>query len=380
MNIPACRAGISLWVLQSIPCSFIFQSERDAPRTMKFYTSEDIKKLIQRFRENEEIACKFFEVEMSVLSTLNFHDFFDKLLSKIMEKFSVGYVWVTLIQTSKAVKLIQTYASTSAIPEKHLNVIDRRKFSLVVQETGKPTLRNDDLSLFSIILPKGMEKRFGSLAIVPISLDGDTVGSLNFADASVERFSPDADTILLEQLGLVVSICLSNVAAHEELRALAFKDTLTGLLNRRAMERALKRELSRSKRYKNPLSLAFIDLDDFKQVNDTLGHDCGDEILVHVAETLKSMSRQSDIISRFAGDEFVMILPETASAEAHSLIERIRAHFIENPASLNGILVPVKFSFGISSPDHKAGDDVAVLLKKADELLYQDKQARKAGR
>ena len=74
---------------------------------MKFYTSDDIKRLIKRFQENEETAQKFFEVELSVLSTLNFHDFFEKLLSNIMDKFSVSLVWVTLIQTSSAVKLIQ---------------------------------------------------------------------------------------------------------------------------------------------------------------------------------------------------------------------------------------------------------------------------------
>jgi len=147
---------------------------------MKFYTSDDIKRLIKRFQENEETAQKFFEVELSVLSTLNFHDFFEKLLSNIMDKFSVSLVWVTLIQTSSAVKLIQTYSS-SAIPEDHLKIIDRRKFSLVVQNSHKPTLCNENMGLFDILMPKGIDKKFESIAIVPISLDGDTVGSLNFA-------------------------------------------------------------------------------------------------------------------------------------------------------------------------------------------------------
>lgn len=178
----------------------------------------------------------------------------------------------------------------------------------------------------------------------------------------------------------MVSICLSNVAAHEELKALAFKDPLTGLLNRRAMERALKREISRSKRYGSPLSVAFIDLDDFKEINDTLGHDTGDELLAHVADTLRKLSRQSDIISRFAGDEFVVILPETAAEEADVLIGRIQQYFRDHPMAVSGTTVPVGFSCGIASPEHKAGEDVSSLLKKADELLYRDKQARKAGR
>jgi diguanylate cyclase (GGDEF)-like protein len=346
---------------------------------MKFYSSDDVKRLIQRFRENEEIALKFFEVEMSVLSTLNFQDFFDKLLSNIMEKFSVGYVWVTLIDRSRAVKLIHTYAS-AAIPAKNLRILERKKFSRVVQSVDKSLLCNEDMDRFSPLMPRGREKKFGSIAIVPITLDGDIVGSINFADPSPERFSPEGDTILLEQLGLVVSICLSNVAAHEELKALAFKDPLTGLLNRRAMERALKREISRSKRYRSPLSVAFIDLDDFKQINDSLGHDSGDEVLVHVAEALRKLSRQSDVVSRFAGDEFVIILPETSADEANSLIGRIQQHFQEHPMTLSGTGVAVRFSCGVASPEHGAGDDVSTLLKKADELLYQDKQARKAGR
>lgn len=342
-------------------------------------TNDEVKRIIQIYRENEEIALKFFQVEVSVLSTLNFQDFFDKLLSNIMEKFKVGFVWVTLIDRSRAVKLIHTYAA-AAIPARNLRILDRKRFTRIVSAPGKAMLSNSDMDRFAPLMPKGWEKSFGSIAIVPISLDADPVGSINFADESPERFSPNVDTILLEQLGLVVSICLSNVAAHEELKALAFKDALTGLLNRRAMERALKRELSRSKRYRSPLSVAFIDLDDFKKINDTLGHDSGDEVLVHVAETLRKMSRQSDVISRFAGDEFVIILPETSAEEASSLIGRIQQYFREHPMTLNGTTMPVEFSCGVASQENKAGEDAASLLKKADELLYLDKQARKAGR
>jgi diguanylate cyclase (GGDEF)-like protein len=346
---------------------------------MKFYTDSDIRNLLQRVRENEETARKFFEVETSVLSTLDFEDFFDKLLSTIMNKFNVGYVWVTLIDTGKATRLIQTYAS-SAIPENHLRIVDRQTFSLLVPDSGKPVLRNDDLAPFIPLVPAGTKREFNSIAVIPISLDGEAAGSLNFADLSVERFSPDSDFSLLEQLGLVVSICLSNVAAHEEVKALAFRDPLTGLLNRRAMERALNREISRAKRYRGDLSMVFIDLDDFKKVNDTFGHDSGDEYLVYAASTMLRMARQSDIVSRFAGDEFVIILPESSTTEAEFLIRRMQQYFHENPVALGSALVPVKFSYGIASPDMVESEGAAALLKKADELLYQDKQSRKAGR
>ncbi len=344
---------------------------------MKWYTSRDIKRLIQRIRDNEEIALKFFEVETSILSTLSFQDFFEQLLSKIMEKFSVGFVWVTLIDKSSAVRLINAYAS-SAVPEGHLKILDRRHFKQLIPDSRTPILKNDDLGIFKPLLPKGAaESRYHSLAIIPISLDGEAVGSLNFADMSKERFSPETDTSLLEQMGLVVSICLSNVAAHEELKSLAFKDPLTGLLNRRAMERALKREINRSRRYNSTLSVVFIDLDGFKKVNDVYGHDSGDDLLIYVAGCLKNMCRESDIISRFAGDEFVLILPQASLEEAGQLIERIREHFRLNPFSSGVHNETIAFSCGVVSPFHNELEDAASVLKKADELMYRDKAERK---
>ncbi len=346
---------------------------------MKFYTESDIKGLLSRVRENEETARKFFEVETSVLSTLDFEDFFHKLLSTIMNKFGVGYVWVTLVETGRATRIIQTHAS-SAIPENQLKIIDRHAFSLMVPDSDRPVLGNTDLGRYTALVPEGLRKGFNSIAVVPISLDGETAGSLNFADMSAERFSPDSDTSLLEQLGLVVSICLSNVAAHEEIKALAFQDPLTGLLNRRAMERVLSREIGRARRYEGRLSVVFIDLDDFKKVNDAYGHDNGDEFLVYAATIMRRMVRQTDLVSRFAGDEFVIVLPETSPEEAEHLIRRMQEYFGEHSLTLADTPVPVSFSYGIASVDMVEGEDPAGVLKKADELLYRNKREKKAGR
>ena len=118
------------------------------------------------------------------------------------------------------------------------------------------------------LFPKNKKYYIQSIAVAPLSLDGDIIGSLNQADFSPLRFKPGIDTSLLEQLALKVSLCLSNVTAHEKLRFLAYHDPLTGLLNRRVMEVVLKREFARSKRYSRPLSLVFIDMDYFKQIND----------------------------------------------------------------------------------------------------------------
>lgn len=346
---------------------------------MVLYTDAEIRGLLRRVRENEETARKFFEVESSVLSTLDFEDFFHKLLTTIMDRFQVGHVWITLIDTGRASRLLKDHASSSVNLEQ-VKIVDGSTFSEVMTGLGGPVLANRDLGRFAPLFPDGIGQGFESLALIPIVLDGEPAGSLNFADASAERFSPDSDTSLLQQLGVVVSICLSNVSAHEEIKALAFRDPLTGLLNRRAMESALDRELSRAKRYGGSLSVVFIDLDDFKKVNDSLGHDRGDEYLVYIASTMSKMARQSDVVSRFAGDEFVLILPETSTAEAEYLILRMQRYFNDHPASLGGARVPVRFSYGIASPDTAGEWSAAALLKQADELLYRNKRDRKAGR
>jgi len=212
-----------------------------------------------------------------------------------------------------------------------------------------------------------------SVALTPLSLDGEIIGSLNQGDTSVSRFEPGTDTSLLEQLGVKVSLCLSNVTAHEKLRYLAYRDVLTGLLNRRVVGNILKREFARSRRYRSPLSVAFLDLNPFKAINDTYGHEVGDLVLRHIADILSLLSRASDAVSRYAGDEFVIILPETSRANADSLMKRISKYTADHPLIHEGRTITVSFSYGCAATtDHGivSPDD---LLRAADRRLYRAK-------
>jgi diguanylate cyclase (GGDEF)-like protein len=210
-----------------------------------------------------------------------------------------------------------------------------------------------------------------------LTLDGEIIGSLNQGDYSEMRYTPGMDTSLLEQLSVKVSICLSNVMAHEKLRALAYWDPLTGLLNRRAMTRVLEREFKRAQRYGTPLSVAFLDVDDFKAVNDRYGHDMGDDVLKYVAVCLLEMTRETDVVARFAGDEFVIILPNISLKQAHKFVERHQAFFLKNPMKVGSLSIPVSISSGVAATEDTAITDAPSLLKKADQILYQAKELKK---
>lgn len=332
--------------------------------------------LIERVHEIEQLAEKFHLLETKILGVLNFREFFQVLREQIGDIFGVPYIWFSLISDEEAATTIKRVALSSKIRE-HLNLIGREHFERLFNSRGKPLLENENLGPYLALLPENERFHFKSLAMVPVSLNGKLVGSLNLADPSAKRFHPGYNPIHLERLSVKVSLFLSNVTAHENLQYLAFHDPLTELHNRRALEQTLEREFARAKRYCSHLSLAFVDLDLFKAVNDTYGHDCGDALLKYLAEGMVQMSRQSDMVSRLAGDEFVLLLPETVMTQANILLQRMADAFVEQPMDWRGEPIPMRISFGVASALEDNVDSAEALLKLADERLYQKKRVRR---
>jgi diguanylate cyclase (GGDEF)-like protein len=151
---------------------------------------------------------------------------------------------------------------------------------------------------------------------------------------------------------------------------LAVTDELTGLKNRRALQVRLEEEFRLSRRYEHPLSLLMIDVDHFKKFNDTYGHLAGDEILKGVALWLRDLVRTTDLVARFGGEEFAVLLPNTDLGGALLLAERVRAAIARPRPDLKLVTI----SIGVSSltTDHS---DVNAFLSDADEALYQAKAA-----
>ena len=161
--------------------------------------------------------------------------------------------------------------------------------------------------------------------------------------------------------------------ASERLRQMAITDELTGLYNRRFFLNRWQWEYERAKRYRRPLACLMVDVNGFKHVNDRLGHQAGDSLLKQVAQELKTVMRQSDVLARFGGDEFIVALPETTLEQASSVADKLRQVRIRIPEGASRGLPPISLSVGMSrlQPQNESPQD---LLEAADQSLYASKR------
>ena len=178
-------------------------------------------------------------------------------------------------------------------------------------------------------------------------------------------------TLLTSTIFIVLGAILGMQEDH--LKRLAATDGLTGLLNRRYFSLRLSQELARTKCYQTPLSILVIDLDWLKAINDGAGHDAGDRAIRGVASTLSRMLRVTDIAARYAGDEFVALLPQTSATEAMGLVARINACVAELNHGPEG--APLSVSIGVADLEGAASGTAEDLFAAADKALYAAKAA-----
>ncbi len=159
----------------------------------------------------------------------------------------------------------------------------------------------------------------------------------------------------------------------QETRRMAHEDALTGIQNRRGMELALAREVEHAHHYGTPLSLAMLDLDHFKQLNDRYGHETGDKVLVHLATLMRQAQRETDVLVRYGGEEFLIILPGTDLNGAWFVVDRLRATVTATPLQCDNNKIATSFSAGIAQL--KADESGQNLISRADNALYEAKRS-----
>ncbi len=163
--------------------------------------------------------------------------------------------------------------------------------------------------------------------------------------------------------------------ANKRLRKLSITDGLTGLFNHRHIHELLHEEFERSRRTEEPIAVAMLDLDRFKQVNDTYGHPTGDVILYETAQILQDTAREIDMPGRYGGEEFIVILPGTTEEEAEKFAERVRRRVAEHVYRDEATEVRMTLSAGVASYPGPGIEEPGALLRRADEALYAAKEA-----
>lgn len=208
-----------------------------------------------------------------------------------------------------------------------------------------------------------------SQLMVPIVGNDEIVGILNVDNFSTtDAFGPTAEQ-LAESLARQITVLVRQVEQMVDLERSAVTDSLTGLGNREGFERVMRNELARARRYEHHLSLVIVDLNNFKRVNDTYGHAVGDETLQRVADTLRSSRRGSDVVFRWGGDEFVLLLPEVTPFAASAAVER----FVTELAKIEVGEIRLGASAGLATYPND-GLDAAALMAQADRRMYEDKE------
>jgi len=209
--------------------------------------------------------------------------------------------------------------------------------------------------------------------VVPLRSDGAVIGTLSAFTRSASRELTEEEFEQVERLAFRAGPAIENARRYAEARALADMDALTGLHNRRFFHETLAREVSRALRYERQLALIVIDLDDFKAINDRVGHLAGDGVLAEAAQRLLSVVRSADIPSRIGGDEFAVVLPESSAEDGQLLADRIAHAIALRPIANAGTL---QLSAGVA--ELRPGDRPNQLFERADEALYRAKELGKA--
>jgi diguanylate cyclase (GGDEF)-like protein len=213
-----------------------------------------------------------------------------------------------------------------------------------------------------------------------LTSDGHRIGTLCVLDDQTHSLSEHQIQLLRRLARQVMALIelranqIALTAALATTERLATFDELTGLFNRRVLVERLHVEVERSRRYGSPLTLLMLDIDHFKQINDTHGHAAGDDVLRNVGNIIRRNVRQVDIAGRFGGEEFCMLLPETPLAGGLIFAEILRGEIAQFTQALGDKSFSTTASFGLATPNPGDELDATALLKAADDALYRAKR------
>jgi diguanylate cyclase (GGDEF)-like protein/PAS domain S-box-containing protein len=372
------KLGQVLWVLLSVslvqddqgqPLYFISQIQ---DITQRKRAEEDLRESGERYRElfaaahrqAQELAL-LDRVRTALARELELPAILRTVVEAIAETFGYTQVSLYLLQSDRLVLQHQVgyHRVIAEIP------LTQGICGRVVQD-GQPVLLEEVSSDPAFL---GAIAGITSEVCVPLFDQGRAVGVLNVESIHGVRLT-EADLRLMTSLGEHVSVAIGQARLYAEVQRLAITDDLTGLFNRRHLFELGEAEFNRARRLGHPLSAIMLDIDHFKQVNDRWGHAIGDQVLRALAERCRKNFRQFDIVGRYGGEEFAILLPQTDLESAVEIAERLRRGTEEAPVRTARENIRITISLGVAVATGDTLDFVA-LLDDADQAMYAAKQA-----
>ncbi|HKR64042.1 MAG TPA: diguanylate cyclase [Thermoanaerobaculia bacterium] len=255
-----------------------------------------------------------------------------------------------------------------------LQAIESRDWELCILDRRLPDMDGTEICR-RIKTDRRFDTRQVILLTAQSTLDDKVAGfALGADDYITKPFQPIELKARVNASRRVIAMQKQLVEMARKLEELSTRDGLTGVFNRRHFGATLEKVFHHSTRYHRPLSVVLVDVDQFKNINDSFGHQVGDEVLAEVARRFARSARSSDTVARYGGEEFVVLLPETPLADAVSFAEKLRSAIASAPVRVPGGELPVTVSVGAASLAHTGFASPAEMIQAADQALYRAKR------
>lgn len=340
-----------------------------------------LRALLANVRQNEEKLKRFQELELRLIACSELYELLQIVIYEYRATSNLDHVSIVLYDPEY--ELRRMLEDEGVHINEHPDIIFTENISMIDSFYGfslTPYLGTYDQSKHDKFFPRQMQTTC-SVALLPLARNMELIGSLNLASHHSDRFESHTASDFLQRLASIVTVCLNNTCNQERLKKIGLTDTLTGVNNRRFYDQRLLEEVGRAQRDKLVISCLFFDVDYFKRVNDTYGHNEGDMILREVATLIRLSLRTSDVIARYGGEEFSAILNNTDGEKASEIAERIRNSIADRSFKLaTGENIHITISIGVSTI-HAGNYKIDVdslgqqLVKNADNCLYKAKSS-----
>jgi diguanylate cyclase (GGDEF)-like protein len=302
-------------------------------------------------------------------------DVLKQILTVINDTFGYTNCAILLIDKKKNKLYIKAAHGYSAYVTKSilLDIRTNQGITSHVAATGKMLYAPDVFKVPFYVMGK---RSVRSEAAIPLKIRDEVIGVLDIESDKLNAFS-EKDLRMFSLFAIQAAIAIENARLYDETKILSLTDGLTKIANRRHFDLTVESEVRKARGYSRSISLAMIDLDNFKNFNDRYGHQAGDRMLINIARILKESVRDTDFVARYGGEEFVIVFPETGNDAAIRVSERIR-----RAVEVDGVYVKglgkkcTTVSLGVATYPYNA-QDVAELVYNADKALYRAKQLGK---